>query len=168
MATVYGATPWEQNNIETNIRYDFIGKNSEVFAPGDVVVLASGVLKVVSAATDIPVGVAVKTQTMASNNQTVAKVRPGFIPFEGSELWRMSTDGDMTGDVTDSGTYYGLNGSTGAILVAQSSGVTTTTSRQVVIVRVDPTGAGGTGSGSGLRDVLVRFTKMPWLNIAAT
>ena len=157
---VNGAKLYQNGNLETDINYSAIGKNSEVIAAGDVLTVASGLVKVVSAATDPILGVAAKTATMASDNQTVAKITPGYIPAENSVFF-MYTNGDMTGNATDVGTYYGLTGATGAVVVNQSSGVTTTTSKQVEIVRVDPRNIGGTGAGSGLREVLVKFVRTP-------
>ena len=101
---------------------------------------------------------------MASDNETVAKVTPGYIPAEGT-VFLMGSNGDFTGNATDAGAYYKLAGATGAVQVDQSSGVQTTTSRIVEIVKVDPRGIGGTGAGSGLREVLVRFVKTPVLNV---
>ncbi len=159
-----GARVRQNGNLETNIRYDSIGKNSEVFAVNDVLTIASGLVKVVAAATDPILGVATKTQTMASDNQTVAKISPGYIPAEDTVFF-MYTNADLTDNATNGGTYYGLTGATGAVVVDVVSGVTSTTSRQVEIVKVDPENIGGTGSGSGLRQVLVKFFRTPTRNV---
>ncbi len=161
---VNGATVYRNGFLETDINYGIIGKNSEVIAFGDVLTVASGVVKVVAAATDPILGVAAKTQTMASDNQTVAKIQPGFIPAEDTVFF-MYTNSDLTGNATNDGTYYGLTGATGAVVVDVVSGVTATTSRQVQIVKVDPNNVGGTGSGSGLRQSLVKFFRTPNRNV---
>ena len=158
-----GAKVYQNGNLETDIRYDAIGKNSEAIVVGDVLTVASGLVKVVAAATDAIYGVAAKTATMASDNQTVAKIAPGYVPAEDTVFF-MYTNADLTGNATNVGTFYGLTGASGAVLVDVTSGVTTTTSRQVEIVKVDPTGKGGTGAGSGLREVLVKFFRTPTRN----
>lgn len=159
-----GAKVYQENRNESDYRYDAIGKNSEVFTSGDPVTVASGLLKVVAAATDAIVGVVAKTVTMASDNQTVAKVQPGYTPADEGSTFFMLTNADLTGNATNAGTFYGLTGATGAVLVDVTSGVTTTTSRQVEIVEVDPRNIGGTGAGSGLREVLVKFFRTPTRN----
>ncbi len=163
MATLYGAKVFQELNNESNARYDIIGNNSEVFTSGDVVSTSGGDL-IVAGATDVVFGVTTKTQTLASDNETVAKVCPPVIPAEGT-VFLMGSNGDFAGNATDVGTYYKLTGATGAQQVDQASGVQTTTSRVVEIVKVDPRNIGGTGAGSGLREVLVRFVKTPVLNV---
>lgn len=164
MSIIFGATVNTENRNESNLDYDVIGKSSEVFTSGDIVNITSGVLKV-AAATDVVSGVVAKTQTMASDNQTNAKIVPGYVPADPQTIFLMGTNADLTGNATDGGTYYKLTGVTGAQQVDVTSGVQTTTSRIVEIVQVDPRGIGGTGSGSGVRECLIRFVKTPWLNV---
>lgn len=161
---VNGAKVYQNGNLETDYAYGAIGKNSEAIVVGDVLAVVSGLVQVVSAATQPILGVAAKTQTMASDNQTVAKVVPAYTPAEDTVFF-MYTNADMTSNATDVGTYYGLTGASGAVVVDKTTGVTTTTSRQVEIVKVDPTGKGGTGAGSGLREVLVKFFRTPTRNV---
>lgn len=168
MAIIYGATVLKSKKLETDYSYDAIGKNSEVIAVNDPLTIASGVLKV-AGTTDTIVGFAAKTATMASDNQTVAKITPGYTPVEESALYLMGTNSDLTGNATDGGTYYKLSTATsGAVQVDVASGVQTTTSRVVEIVEVDPFAKGGTGSGSGLREVVVRIVKTPYTNVTIT
>jgi len=157
---LYGASVYQERNNESNIRYDFLGKDSEVFAVGDVVTVASGVAKV-AGATDVVAGVAVKAATMGNPNDTVY---PGYKPAEDT-TFLMGTNADLTDNETDGGTFYKLTGTTGAMLVDVTSGVQTTTSRIVEIVKVDPRGLGGSGAGSGLRECLVRFVKTLYNNV---
>lgn len=170
MATnvIYGASVYQERKSETDIFYDAFGKNSEVFTAGDPVTISSGVLLVTvgngQGVTNAVVGVASKTATMTSTNQTVAKVSPGYIPADGT-IFLMGTNSDLTGNATDPGTYYGLTGLTSLIQVNTSIGVLTGTSRVVEVVQVDPFNEGGTGAGSGLRKVLVRFVKTPYTNV---
>jgi hypothetical protein len=165
MSTLYGARLWQGDGGDPELRYDVVGKDSEVFASNDIVGLSSGQLLVTTAAV---VGVIAKTATMTSTNTTVAKVYPAFIPIYDDQLWLMSTDSDLTGNSTNAGTYYMITGGTGAQLVKVSAGVSTTTNRTVEIVKVDPYNEGGSGAGSGLRKVLVRILKTPYTNITAT
>lgn len=168
MAITYGATLLKSKKLETDYQFDAIGKNSEVIAVNDPLTIASGVLKV-AGTTDTIVGFAAKTQTMASNNQTVALVQPGYTPVEESALYFMGTNADLTGNATDGGTYYKLTTATsGAVQVDVTSGVVTGANRVVEIVEVDPLAHGGTGSGSGLREVTVRIVKTPYSNVTIT
>ena len=155
--TIYGAEIFKSPTREVN--YDggkVIGANSEVFAYGDIVTITSGYLDV--AARDSQVyGVVVKTQTMASDNQTVAKVKPSVLVPEQDYEFLMGTNSDLA--VTNVGTYYMLTGTTGAMQVDVSAGAVTAASRIVECTAVDPLNEGGTGSGSGLRQGLFRFVK---------
>ncbi len=163
---IYGATVVQTKGNESQVRYDFIGNNSEAFTAGDPVTQNSGDLEV-AGTTETVLGVAVKTQTMTSDNETVAKVTPGWIPADFDTIFLMGTNSDLTGNATDGGTYYKLTAATtGTLQVDVTSGVQTTTSRVVEIVKVDPFNVGGTGSGSGLRQCYVRFVKTPGINIA--
>lgn len=165
MAAITGASVAQENRSESDVRYDTIGKNSEVFTVGDLVGLSSGVLLV---QTTSVIGVIVKTVTMASTNQTVAKVTPGYTPIDNNTILLMGTDSDLTGNATDGGTYYMVTGATNAQKVKVSAGVTATTLRTVEIVKVDPFNEGGTGAGSGVRKCLVRVVKTPYTNVTIT
>lgn len=157
MAVIYGAKV--QTSPTKEVNYDggrVLGKNSEVFTSGDLVTIASGLLDV-AAATDTIYGVVVKTQTMASDNQTVAQVKPSVIVPDQSYEFLMGTNLDLA--ATDVGTYYKITGTTGAMLVDVSSGAMTGASRIVECTKVDPNNVGGTGAGSGARQGLFRFVK---------
>lgn len=173
MATnvIYGAFVNQERNNESNIFYDAFGKNSEAFTRGDLVGVASGLMRVITATAageTVPVtGIAIKTATMTSTNQTVAKVSPGYIPAD-ETIFLMGTNSDLTGNATNGGTYYGVTGTTGVQQVDVATGVTTGASRVVEVVQVDPFNEGGTGSGSGLRKVLVRIVKTPYTNVNIT
>jgi hypothetical protein len=164
-ATLYGARLWQSDGNEPELRYDALGKNSEVFAQNDIVSFSAGEILV---ATTAIVGVVVKTDTMTATNTTVAKVYPGFIPIYDDQLWLMGTNSDLSNNHTNAGTYYTITGATGAQQVKVSVGVTTTTDRVVEIVKVDPYNEGGSGAGSGLRKCVVRILKTPYTNITAT
>lgn len=162
MAVLYGAKLWQEafGTGSPEYRYDIIGNNSEDFDTGDPVSRNTTGELIVYTTTLAIVGVAVKDQTLASDNETVGKVRPAFLSSEGN-VFLMGTNSDLADNATDYGKYYKLTGTSGAVQVDVSSGVQTGNSRQVMIVKVDPREIGGTGSGSGLREVLVRFVKIP-------
>lgn len=159
--TIYGAQPYQPNDDELDLNYDAIGNNSDVFTLYDPVTYSSGTL-VVAGTTDAIVGAVAQTVTMASDNQTVAKVAPGYYPASEDTYFLMGTNADLTGNATDVGTYYKLTAATtGTVQVDVTSGVQTTTSRNVMIKKVDPFNEGGTGAGSGLRKCVVVFVKKP-------
>lgn len=164
MATYYGAQLVQTGDNEVNIRYDSIGKNSEVFATNDIVGLSSGLLLV---ATSAIVGVIDKTATMASDNQTVAKVKPGFVPVTDDSIFLMGTNSDLSLTASP-GVYYSVTGATGAQQVDVTKGAVTGALRTVEIVKVDPFNEGGTGAGSGLRVCFVRMLKTPYSNVSIT
>jgi hypothetical protein len=171
-AVIKGAVVYQEARNESDYRYDILGKNSEVFTGpdashfgGDLVQVSSGVLKV---GTSAVVGVIAKTATMSSTNQTAAKVYPAFIPVAPDTIFLMGTNADLTGNATDGGTYYGVTGATGNQQVDVTTGVRTGSARTVEIVKVDPFNIGGTGSGSGLRQVLVRIVNTPYSNVNIT
>lgn len=161
MATINGASLYKTEANASNYSYDYLGKDNEVFAVGDPVTVVSGVMKVATA-TDVIYGIAVKAVTMGATNDTVYVP---YMPVQENMTFLMGANGDFTDNETDGGTYYKITGTTGAVQVDQASGVQTTTSKIVVIVKVDPNSIGGTGSGNGSRQVLVRFVKTPTLNV---
>lgn len=162
---LYGAQPFGNNQMEVDYNYDAIGKNSEAFSQYDPVYYISGQLAV-SGTTNAVAGVAIQTVTMTSTNVGAANVVPAYIPVNESMQFLMGSNGDFTGNSTDVGTYYKISANTtNTVQVDQASGVQTTTSRVVMIKKVDPQGIGGTGSGSGVRQVVVVFVRRPtWID----
>lgn len=148
---IFGATVYQESQNGSNTRYDVLGKDSEVFAVGDVVTIASGVVKVVAAATDPILGVSTKVATMPATNDTVYQP---YIPADGGTVFLMGANATLTDNETSAGVFYGITGATGAQQINVSGSATTTTSRQVVIVKVDPNNVGGT---EGPQEALVRF-----------
>ena len=164
---LYGASLYKSAQMEANISYDTIGKNSEAFTAGDPVTISSNVL-LVAGTTDTIVGIVQKTATMASNNQTVAKVTPGYIPIDINDTYLMGGNTDLTSTASDSGKYYQLIAAATGAMQINTSGVQATTSRVVEVLEVDPFGIGGSGSGSGLRQYLVKFVKTPSFGALST
>ena len=160
MAVLYGAKLWQEayGTGSPDYRYDIIANNSEDLDTGDPVSINTTNELVIQSGTLAVVGVAVKDATATSDNETVAKVRPAFIPSE-DHVWLMGTNSDLTDNATDYGKYYRLTGASGLVQVDVTTGVQTNNERLVMIVKVDPRGIGGTGSGSGVREVLVKFVK---------
>ncbi len=168
MAVIYGASVAQSPQNEVNVQYDILGKNSAAFTVGDPITIASNVA-LVAGNSDTVIGFAVKTQTMAADNLTVAKVTPGYVPVETNMLYLMGTNTDLTSTAANFGAYCALTGNTtGTVQVDGSNLAQTTSNRVVVIDKVDPFNEGGTGAGSGLRTVLVRFVKTPYNNVAIT
>jgi hypothetical protein len=159
--TLYGAQLVQAPGNEVNARYDVIGETSDVVKAGDILSMESGVLEVTDAATEAIAGVAITPATAAQND---ASKYIGYIPADENYVWLMGTNSDLTDNATNFGTFYGITGGTGAQQVNVSGSVTTGTSRQVMIVKVDPFGIGGSGAGSGLRQVYVKFVRIPQFN----
>lgn len=81
----------------------------------------------------------------------------------------MGTNSDLTNNATDAGKYFSVAGATGAQQVDVTKGtISSGPNRTVMILEVDPFGIGGTGSGSGLRQVLVRYLSTAYSNIGIT
>ena len=168
MAVIYGAWEQQKPNNESNIQYNIIGKNSAAFTLGDPITVASNVA-LVAGNSDTIVGIAVKTQTMASTNVGGANVAPGYLQVDDQTVYLMGTNTDLTNTATNFGNYCALTANTtGTVQVDASNVARTTVDRVVVIDKVDPFNEGGTGSGSGLRTVLVRFVKTPYTNVSIT
>ena len=128
-----------------------LGKNSEVFTKGDFVSKASGVLLVASSGA--LEGICDRSVTMASDNQTVAKV---MIPYYSSRMdFTFEADFDgvsgATNTVANQEKFYTITGTTGAQQIANGSG--STTSGQVCFMQGDPR-----GTGDGFRGMF-RFAK---------
>lgn len=161
MGVLYGAQPYNPNDEELDLNYDAVGKNSEAFTTFDPVYYIAGQLAV-AGTTQAIAGVVAQTVTVTSGNAAVAGtgVAPAYYPVSEDTYFLMGTNADLTGNATDVGTYYKLTANTtGTVQVDVANGVQTTTSRVVMIKKVDPNGIGGTGAGSGLRQVVVVFVK---------
>jgi hypothetical protein len=150
---IYGAQLFKTPTNGINYTSDFaIGTNSEVFTSGEPVTVTSGLLTIVGA-TSAVAGVIVKTATMASDNQTVALVKPLIIPVDQDYEWLMGTNANLS-ETTSIGVFYKLTGTTAAIQVDVNSGAQTTTNRVVVCTKVDPNGLGDLTQG------LFKFVKV--------
>lgn len=116
-----------------------IGTNSAVFAIGDVVDITSGFVSVIGASTDRPYGICQQKITMASDNQTVAKVKVPVIPLTTDDEFEMDFDADAA--LANQGQFFPLNtGGTGAQTVDLASASDTV--GQVMLVKLDPRGEG--------------------------
>ncbi len=158
MTTLYGAVLVQSPVNETDIRYDVLGADSEVFKIGDIVTVDTGVASIVDAATEPIYGVVAKNVTMGSTNDTVYVP---VIPADNDKIWLMGCNSALTDNETDYGTFYSVTGATGVIQVDVGGGVKTTTSRQVMIVKVDPFNVGGT---DGPKQAFVKFVRVPLFN----
>lgn len=153
---------------ESNIEYDILGTNSAAFTLGDPITVASN-KALVAGNSDTIIGFAVKTVTMDSNNIGHANVSPGYHPIQTNDLYLMGTNTDLTSTAANFGSYCNLTANTtGTVQVDASNTARTTVDRVVSIIVVDPFNEGGSGSGSGLRTVLVRVVKTPYTNVSIT
>lgn len=162
MATpLYGFALYESPTNPANEYYPQIGKNSEAFTLGDPVVNdATHGAKVMSGATLAVLGIAAKTVTMASTNETVALVKVPLIPVDQDYTFLAGTNADMATLTTVGLAFQIANSVTGQALVDISSGDKSATSAAVVVcLGVDPRQLGGTGIGSGAREGLFKFIK---------
>lgn len=164
MAVPFGATLYESNKNETDYNYDLIGKNSEVFTVGDPITNISG-QAAVAGTTNAIVGICAKTVTMSATNAgaTGARVVIPYIPVDEKTQFLMQTNSDLTGNATDDFTYYKLTANTtNTVQVDTTNSAQTTTSRVVMIKKVDPFNDGTSGTnGVGLRVAIVTFVKRP-------
>ncbi len=153
---------------ESNLEFDIVGKNSAAFTVGDPITVVSG-LALVAGNSDTVIGFCAKTVTMAANNVGTVNVQPPYHPIQTNDLYLMGTNTDLTSTQVNYGNYCALTGNTTGIVQVDGSNVAQTTINRVVsIIVVDPFNEGGTGSGSGLRTVLVRVVKTPFTNVSIT
>ena len=168
MAVIFGASVGRAPQNEVDVQYDVVGKNSAAFTLGDPITVVSG-KALVAGNSDTVIGFAVKTQTMPSDNVGNANIAPGYVEVDTNMLYLMGTNTDLTNTATNFGNYCSLTANTtGTVQVDASNTARTTVDRVVAIAQVDPFNEGGSGSGSGLRTVLVRFVKTPYTNVAIT
>jgi hypothetical protein len=120
-----------------------LGKNSEVITKGDLIEVASGIAEALDDTAARPVGIANRTVTMASDNQTAAKVEIDMIPLNEDVVFEMDLDADAT--VANQGQFFTIAGATGAQVATfstASAGV-----GQVQLVKLDPRGEGSVRRG---------------------
>lgn len=157
-ATLYGATLAKSPTKENNYGYEVIGANSAVFTENDIVTAVAGAGLEVAAPSTPVIGVVARTETMASNNATVAKITPAYIPIDQDYDFLMGTNADL--NPLNVGSYYNITGTTGAQQVDVAGGITTGSNAIVKLTKVDPNQLGGTGAGSGLRQGYFRFISL--------
>lgn len=138
---MYGANNPRFAYDEIPLSYQ-IGTNSAVFTKGDFLTSASG-FAAVSGAASIPLGICERTVTAASDNQTVAKVEVPF--YSAKEVFKFEADFDETETVAYQGYFYQLTGTTGAMLVDQSTHSATV--GVVQLEKLDPRREGSTVRG---------------------
>lgn len=154
MATLYGAQLWKSpTNAENYDGNKVLGKNSEAFTSGDPVSVGTSGLYVATTVSSI-YGIAAKTQTMSSTNDTVALVHPAVQPIDQDYEYLMGTNGTLV--ATSVGVYYQLAaaGGTGTIQVDVNSGAASTSNRVVVCTAYDPRNSSETNVG------LFKFVKV--------
>jgi hypothetical protein len=102
------------------IEASVLGLNSAAFAVADPVTIDANGLLIVATAGDKVLGFSVEAITMAADNQTVAKIKPKFIPANQAVLMQYTSDQACT--QTDVGAYADLVGTTGAIQMNLAAG----------------------------------------------
>jgi len=121
-----------------------VGKNSEVIAKGDFLTLSSGFVAVAGAAS-IPLGIADCSKTMASDNQTVAKVQVPYLPAETDMMFEADFNTTVVMSAAYNGYLFKLTGTTGAMQI--DSNTASTTVGVVELVKLDPRGEGSAVRG---------------------
>ena len=122
------------------VGYPVIGANSIQFSVGDAVIIdSSGWLALATAARKV-LGFSLENITMASTNQTVAKVCPKYVSNP-SVLMVYPTASNVGFAQTDVGAYAVLSGlTTGEMTLSATAGAT----GQFLILGFDPKGDGST------------------------
>lgn len=116
-----------------------IGNSSEVFSKGDPVTIdADGFLQLAASGERI-IGFCLEDITMASDNETVDKVCPQYIPARPGVQMVFTSDQACT--QTDVGSYANLVGTTSGSISVDLAG---TTSGQFVVLGFDPENDGDT------------------------
>lgn len=116
----------------SGIGYPVLGLNSTQFTGADPVYIDSNGLLTISSTTNKILGYAVDGETMASDNQTVAKKKPKYIPAFGVQMI-FGSDQDCV--QTDIGAYADFGTvTTGAFELNLSAGST----GQMLVLGFDP------------------------------
>ncbi len=138
---MYGANFIKFAHDEAPLGYA-IGTNSEVFKKGDIISEASGYATLNTGNLN-PLGIVNTDKTMASNNETVAKVQVPYIPATTDMTFEMDFDSAET--AAYQGYLYQLTGTVGAQKVSQSTHSATV--GVVKLVKLDPRNEGSTTRG---------------------
>lgn len=121
--------------------YPIIGGNSLQFSKVDALTVnTSGFLIVATANTDRILGFSNDDRTMASDNQTVAKVKPNYIPAIGTEIFITSDAAETQTNIGEYQLYSTFT--TGVQQIAQST--SSATVGQVLVLGFDPYNEGTT------------------------
>ena len=111
---------FKRNPFELAVGHPIIGNDSEQFSVGDAVYIDSDGLLAVASTSGKILGYCIEDVTMASDNSTVAKVRPQYVYAEGVEV---EIDSDQACTQTDIGAYADLGtATTGAQVLNLAAG----------------------------------------------
>lgn len=169
---LYGFGIYKSPDNAVDVEAIVIGANNAIFTQGDPVVILNGfattagsnlaILPGPGVSTPI-LGIAAKTVTMSSTNQTVAQVRVPVITPDMQYTFLAGADGELS-LTTHPGLFFSI--STNATISGQFFGVAATsatalfaTSTPCLCVAVDPLMEGTTGLGGGSRKGLFRFVR---------
>jgi len=160
---LYGFSLYKSPTFSANEEYPVIGANSIAFTAGDPVIVSGGfaITQIVVGSQPL-LGIAAKTVTMSSTNQTVAKVTVPIIPIDQAYTFLAGADGELSA-TTGPGAFFAISvdGPTGQYVgvVAATAVAFAGATTSCVLLAVDPQGLGTTGVGGGSRQGLFRFTK---------
>lgn len=111
-----------RNPLLLGTGYPVIGASSTTFTSGDPLTInSSGFLAVATSSGEKILGYAIETKTTTSDNETVAKYCPAYVPADG--VW-MLYQSDQACTQTDVGAYADVTGTTGAIYINLAAGST--------------------------------------------
>lgn len=135
---IYGFHLLASPTAEVNLEYR-IGNNSATFTEGDPVSTDADGFLIVSTATVPVAGICAKTVTMASDNETVAKVKVPFYPADAGYRFLAESDANLTQtDLDMAACFADSAGTTGVTYVNGAGG----SSGQFKILSIDPRGTG--------------------------
>lgn len=171
MAALYGFSLYKAPTGEANIESFVVGANSENFTVGDPVIMSGGFAAKLNVPTNagtavstLPLlGIAAKTVTFNSTNQTGSKATLGIIPIDQNYTFLCNADGELSLS-THPGLFFSI--SMNNTTSGQFAGVLATSASSLygitlpaLCVGVDPFGEGTTGVGGGSRKGLFRFVR---------
>lgn len=160
---LYGFSLYKSPANPVNEEYPVVGANSIAFTVGDPVLVSSTFANIPGSGntTTSLIGIAAKTVTMSSTNQTVALVKVPIIPADQDYTFLAGANGELS-LTTSAGAFFNLvvTGSiTGQYLIDAATAGTNPNNALVVCVGVDPQNLGTTGVGGGSRMGLFKFIK---------
>jgi len=157
---LYGFSVWKSPTNGADVVYPLIATNSTQFTIGDPVTASGGFAIVAPNATSAIIGIAAKSFTATSTNQTVAQAYVPLYDIDQDYTFLAGTNSDISN--TSAGLLFQMlvSGGTGQVLVDTNGGSKSAGSTGIVVcLGADPSQLGTTGVGGGSRQGLFRFVK---------